>query len=292
MVINYYLKFIVSPMLQSDNPYAPPLAPAVSKPWQQDAPQPQQHGSYAQGQIAQNQDPVTLVNNWSYAGVPRFLQSSFYAAPYGSSPYSYGQPQAYPQVIRNIQEGSQQITNTLSSTMATLSGFVQLIDSTVYSAWSSVTAILALVTHVSTFHDAYLSGVARLIYGSVKRLFLKAFGYTEGGTGRRSVDARKIGAAVLGCALALSLLAKKALELHNRQLGMEREPAPARPLTVRAAFPFAGNSPRHLAILPGDVVGICPEDMDLVGSIAWLRGWTTDGRFGYLPANYVQLVRD
>lgn len=216
---------------------------------------------------------------------------SFYSMPVHNNQYTnnnngrmtmHQYPAYASNALCNIQEGSQQLTNTLSSTMATLSSFVQLVDTAVYSAWSSLTSLLALIGQLSNFHQQYIRGGLETINLALGKLIRILFSYSP----TQTINGKRVVTILLGAVLALSFLVKKSL---NHMTLLERTMRPAATCRATATYAFAPNSPHQIPLIPGQNIHIAMEDVDVVGKLAWIKGWTESGQCGFFPANYVSI---
>lgn len=185
--------------------------------------------------------------------------------------------------LQGLQEGSHQLTNTLSNTMATISNFVQLVDTAVYSAWSSLTSLLALISQLSNFHNQYIQGglmAAKLLLSKIIRTL---FAYSPGA----SIHGRRIAAIILGASLALAFLIKKALgDIMKIDFGS----LPTNTVITSAKYSFEPQNNSQIALFQGQKIRIAAEDKSNIGKYIWLKGWTDNGQVGYIPANYVDLT--
>lgn len=204
--------------------------------------------------------------------------SSLVAAPMGRSMNPPGWT-----ALQGLQEGSQHLTNTLSMTMATVSNFVQLVDTTVYSAWSSLTSLLALISQLSNFHEHYIRGGLETVAVLLKKFMQKLFGYNH----ISSVDTRRIIAIILGMALALLYLVKRAINELQRKEFSRLSMSNATLVEIVAIHSFVPQHKSQLAIESGQRLFVATDDAGTVGLFSWLKVKDESGRVGFIPANYV-----
>lgn len=199
-------------------------------------------------------------------------------------PNSYNRAMYYPgwTTLQGIQEGSQQITNTLSSTMAALSNFVQLVDTAVYSAWSSLTSLLALLTQLSSFHRQYVHGGLHSVQIVLNKIIRTLFAPSPSS----SINVKRVSTIILGAALALAFLVKKALKDITK---LEGRSIPTTAIDVHITHPFVSQNSKQISLVKGRNIRIAAEDIDSIGCAVWLRGWNEKGQCGFFPANYVTL---
>ena len=191
----------------------------------------------------------------------------------------YRKPINQPQLVYNSEPS---FGGSLSSTIASISNFVQIVDSTVYSLWSSVSNLLALISQFSSFHQQYFTGATgnlrRVLDGIVNVLF--AYPSLS-----RS-NLKRIATVLAGLFIALGFTMRKYINDHLLTYSGSCHDN----VVASCLYSFMPRGPNQLTLTPGVPIKISREDVDKVGKLLWIKGWNNNGECGLIPANYVQIL--
>ncbi|KAG8905721.1 Peroxisomal membrane protein PAS20 [Tulasnella sp. 408] len=246
-----------------------------------------------------------------------------YGGGYGMSPYGMGgmgvqvdpaTGQPVPSLIQQAESSTGQTFALIQSIVGTFTGFANMLESTFMATHSSFFAMLGVAEQFGQLKVAlgqvfglfgfvgWLRGWLRGDRAGLKRDF-KKFLKGEEVPGQSPRPSRKPLVIFLLAIFGLPFLMRKLiLHLASRlpppvpvQVGPDGQPRVIDPnnLTfVRAIHPFASKDPVELALSKGELVAVLSTVDPATGVEGeWWRGRTREGREGWFPANFVEIVK-
>jgi peroxin-13 len=235
----------------------------------------------------------------------------------GAAGYGFDPSQA--SLAQSLEAGTQQTFALLGSVVQTFSGVAQMLESTFMATHSSFTAIVAVADQFARLRGA-LGGILGL-FGLVSWLRETLTGKRAGPLGgefRAFIDGRPIqGPAPRPRArrgpLIVFLLAIVGVPwaMHRLVRALAARQPPALPpldaaqlAFARATHAFAPQSPAELALAADEIVAVVAKldprsglevDPRVLGPDAgveadWWKGRTRDGREGWFPRAFVQVI--
>ncbi|EPZ33306.1 hypothetical protein O9G_001718 [Rozella allomycis CSF55] len=251
----------------NNNPPLPPREtnPSISTPY---------------SNIPTNYQNYTPYNNYygSYA-----VNSPYSYSPYNSfNSYQYGRPQ-----ISSNNPGLVALEQVVNS----FTQVTHMIDSTVHATYSSFLTIFGVVDQINglKIHFSQILGMASF-FGYLKRFFSRKTGpeqrndfVKEFSKGRS--PGSKIVILFLVMLVALPYLLTKAAN-HLRKNHIK---SPSDYSFAKALYNYSPASESDIPLKVGDIVAILDENTS--AGKGWAVGRSQDGKMGYFPLNYVEVVK-
>jgi peroxin-13 len=238
------------------------------------------------------------------------------------APYPGGFDPSQATMAQSLEAGTQQTFALLGSVVQTFSGVAQMLESTFMATHSSFSALVAVADQFARLRAA-LGGVLGL-FGLVSWLRESITGRRADplrGEFRAFVDGRPVQGpqprpkarrgplivfllAIIGVPWAMHRLVR-ALAARQAALPGALPPLDAAQLSfARATHVFAAQSPAELALQPEEIVAIVAKldprtgieaDPRTLGEALgveadWWKGRTRDGREGWFPRAFVQII--
>ncbi|KAG8905388.1 Peroxisomal membrane protein PAS20 [Tulasnella sp. 403] len=243
-----------------------------------------------------------------------------YGSPYGMSPY--GMPgvdpaTGQPSLIQQVESSTSQTFALIQSIVGTFTGFAQMLDSTFVATHSSFFAMLGVAEQFGQLKVAlgqvlglfgfvgWLRGWWRGDKASMKRDFKKFLRGEELGSQPSTPPPSKkpiffFILAVFGLPYLMHRVIK---HIASRlpppvPLGPDGKPLtqqvidPANLTFVRALYPFETRDPVELSLSKGELVAVLSMNDPVTGLEGdWWRGRTREGREGWFPKNFVEIIK-
>ncbi|KIY66220.1 hypothetical protein CYLTODRAFT_39559 [Cylindrobasidium torrendii FP15055 ss-10] len=218
----------------------------------------------------------------------------------------YGGPGQQPTLAQQLESTTSHTFNLLHSVVQTFGGVAQMLESTFMATHSS---FFAMVSVVDQFHQL------REVLGGVLGMFgllrwLRSFlpGYTPPPQGPLAQQQPKLARkplimfllAMVGIPYLLSRLVRN--HLANLQQQQQLPPLDPSQLTfARALYPFQASTPAELNLTENEIVAITSKlvngqevdprvEMPGVPEPDWWKGRTRDGREGWFPRKWVEVL--
>ncbi|KAG7442127.1 uncharacterized protein BT62DRAFT_936485 [Guyanagaster necrorhizus] len=237
-----------------------------------------------------------------------------YGMPYGGG---FGDPNM-PSLTQQLESTTQHTFSLLHSIVQTFTGVAQMLESTFMATHSSFFAMVGVVDQFGQLRDA-LGGVLGL-FGLVRWMRGLLTGRpNDGGFGgdfkrfangtpppppRQPINKKPLIIfllAVLGIPLAMTRLIKLISEKAQReqQHAIQGPLDPASLTFVRALYPFDATNHQELALKENEIVAIVAKldpstgaevDPRLSVESEWWKGRTRDGREGWFPRKWVEIL--
>ncbi|KZV80044.1 hypothetical protein EXIGLDRAFT_845920 [Exidia glandulosa HHB12029] len=220
---------------------------------------------------------------------------------YGGAPglgMPYG-PEGVTSLTQKMEGATGQTFALLQAIVQTFGGFAQMLESTFMATHSSFFAMVGVADQLGQLRNAL--GTVLGLFGLVAWLRRRLFGPNAQDELRREFRAFAGGAppvprpsrkplivfllAVLGIPYAMHRLIRVlAARIPPPGAGVPTDPSQL--AFVRAIHAFPARDALELTLQPGDIVAVLGA---LEGE--WWRGRTRDGREGFFPAAYVEVIR-
>lgn len=243
---------------------------------------------------------------------------------YGMSPYGMGgmgapqidpaTGQPVPSLMQQAESSTGQTFALIQSIVGTFTGFANMLESTFMATHSSFFAMLGVAEQFGQLKVAlgqvfglfgfvgWMRGWLRGDRAGLKRDF-KKFLKGEEVPGQAPRPSRKPLVIFLLAVFGLPFLMRKLiLHLASRlpppvpvQVGPDGQPRvidPANLTFVRAIHPFASKDPVELSLSKGELVAVLSTVDPATGVEGeWWRGRTREGREGWFPATFAEVVK-
>ncbi len=235
---------------------------------------------------------------------------------YGGMGYGVGMP-GVPSLTQQLESTTQHTFGLLHSIVQTFTGVAQMLESTFMATHSSFFAMVGVVDQFGQLRDA-LGGVLGL-FGLVRWLrgLLTGRGTSDGGFGgdfkrfasgapptppRQPINKKPIIVfllAVLGIPYAMTRLIKILSEKAQREQAVQGPLDPASLSFARALYSFEATNQQELALKENEIVAIVGKldpatgaevDPRLGVETEWWKGRTRDGREGWFPRKWVEIL--
>ncbi|KZV90172.1 hypothetical protein EXIGLDRAFT_617314 [Exidia glandulosa HHB12029] len=244
-------------------------------------------------------------SNYNSYSSPYSRGGGGYGGMYGGAPglgMPYG-PEGVPSLTQQMEGATGQTFALLQAIVQTFGGFAQMLESTFMATHSSFFAMVGVADQLGQLRNALgtVLGLFGLVAWLRRRLFgpnaqdelrreFRAFAATgAGGAPPVPRPSRKplivFLLAVLGIPYAMHRLIRVlAARIPPPGAGVPTDPSQL--AFVRAIHAFPARDALELTLQPGDIVAVLGP---LEGE--WWRGRTRDGREGFFPAAYVEVIR-
>lgn len=218
-----------------------------------------------------------------------------------------------------------QTFNLLHSIVQTFGGFAQMLDSTFMATHSSFFAMVGVIDQFAALRDVLgqvlgvfglvrwvkgvLSGEGVVPRGALSQEFEAFVNQQPGGSKGQPKPSKKpiivFFLAIFGIPYLMHKLIKRLSErppvlpdgtlLSQQQLSLTQPGAtldPSKLTFAHALYEFNTSSPQELALKKGDIVAILLMTDPVTGSLEteWWRGRTRDGREGWFPRKFVEII--
>ncbi|KAK0218856.1 Peroxin 13, N-terminal region-domain-containing protein [Armillaria fumosa] len=220
-----------------------------------------------------------------------------------------------PSLTQQLESTTQHTFGLLHSIVQTFTGVAQMLESTFMATHSSFFAMVGVVDQFGQLRDA-LGGVLGL-FGLIrwlKGLLTGRTGTGDGGFGgefkrfasgeppRRPVNKKPIIVfllAVLGIPYAMTRLIKILGEKAQREQAVQGPLDPASLSFARAVYPFEPTNQQELALKENEIVAVVGKLDPATGvevdprtnvETEWWKGRTRDGREGWFPRKWVEVL--
>ncbi|KAK0502443.1 Peroxin 13, N-terminal region-domain-containing protein [Armillaria luteobubalina] len=253
-----------------------------------------------------------------YGGMGGGFGGMGYGMPYGTG---FGDPNM-PSLTQQLESTTQHTFGLLHSIVQTFTGVAQMLESTFMATHSSFFAMVGVVDQFGQLRDA-LGGVLGL-FGLVRWLRGLLTGRRGGaGTGadggfagefkrfaggeppRQPINKKPIIVfllAVLGIPYAMTRLIKLLSEKAQREQQQHAVQGPLDPANLafaRALYPFDPTNQQELALKENEIVAVVGKLDPATGAevdprtgveTEWWKGRTRDGREGWFPRKWVEIL--
>lgn len=259
-----------------------------------------------------------------YGGMGSYGGMGGYGGGFGQIGPGYGDPNN-PNFSQSMQNSTQATFQFIQSIVGAFGGFAQMLESTFMATHSSFFAMVSVAEQFGNLRNGIGSvlGIFAMMRW-IRTLMAKLTGrplpdseisvesfaqFTGVGRGDPTPSGPKFSKkpllvflmAVIGLPYLMSKLIRAMTareEEERRRLQAEQGPdglnAPVDPSTLefcRALFDFAPQDIQmELPLKKGDLVAILSKTDPMGNPSQWWRGRLRDGKIGYLPSNYVELI--
>jgi len=229
-----------------------------------------------------------------------------------------------PSLTQTLETTTQHTFSLLHSIVQTFTGVAQMLESTFMATHSSFFAMVGVIEQFSRLRNALGSVLG--LFGLVrwmKELITGRSSSSMQGEFREFINGRPVQGpsgppapkpskkplvifflAIIGVPYAMSKLIKilneRAQQQQQSQIGTQFNPLDPSTLSfARALYPFTPSSPSELALKENEIVAIMGKldpttgmevDPRLEVESEWWRGRTRDGREGWFPRKWVEIL--
>jgi len=223
-----------------------------------------------------------------------------------------------PSLIQQVESSTSQTFALIQSIVGTFTGFAQMLESTFMATHSSFFAMLGVAEQFGQLRAAlgqvvglfgfvgWLRGWFRGDKAQLKNDFKKFLKGEEIASGAGPAPSKKPLIVFLVAVFGLPYLMHRVIRhIASRlpptppvQLGPDGQPIPqhiidpANLTFVRATYPFETRDPVELSLSKGELVAVLSMNDPATGVEGdWWRGRTREGREGWFPKNFVEVVK-